>query len=516
MRTTESSKSRGKKWSITHTPRFYVEQLGRELYADKSACFWEGVKNAANAHMSNGKWEPEKTRIEIALVKNHPLAQRSTALVLMDAGRGFTEDSIKYFCQIGPDVHDKSSHGGTSEKRMGKLAMFALNGQTLSDYDTGFWLMTRTSSTGPVTLLEITPNHFANDTLEEKIIGPDATELGAYRNFRGSFSIFVIPNSVFHDDRELRHGLMWKIPRLHNKALNIKINGKPLEAPPLSSKMREAGTITAYLDKLKEAEVGNEERSGIWLTDADTGIRCAYAPAMQGVKGGLPYPLGWPGLTGDIMIPGLASQQRTDRQGLKPSFIRESNRVWRDILDRLRLHISPFAQQLLGNQDLMRDSDPQVQILHDLAEEFASVFGPGDIASEDVIAGTEVEETPGKPTKDKDKPKGPPIHPRDPGPGGDPGKGRGRRRTRGFKIGGKDYYFAVLPQPDQEIFAEISRNSNAICINPNYGIKRKTASAQREHMLLKICETVAHHHERDLDAARRLMTRFLMQHATGK
>ena len=94
-------------WELEIGARHLTENLASELYSDRGACLWEVVRNGFCACMpSDDMWIPERARVEISLAKNHPLAPKSTALVVLDYGCGFTDPRIKKFRKIGRSCDD--------------------------------------------------------------------------------------------------------------------------------------------------------------------------------------------------------------------------------------------------------------------------------------------------------------------------------------------------------------------------------------------------------------------------
>lgn len=499
------AKPSGKKWGFKVHPELVAGTLSSKLYRDKGASLAEPVRNGWCACMSDpSNWDATSAHVEVWLVYNHPLAPKKYALVIMDRGSGFTEPRIKEFCDIG-GTPSAGKHGGASQNGIGRFALFALNQRVAEkDYDEGFTIMTRTSSSGPVTMVEITPNKISRNEVEDHTIGPDASELWRYSNIVGSFTVIVVPNAVFSDESEIREVLKWRIPRI--PGVKVYVNGKLLEPPPLGNIKIAAGAIVAHLSRPKVANVDE----GIWLTDAKSGLRCAKASDLGS---SIPYPLGRHDLTGDIMIPGLLKHQNTSRSCLNDRFLR--SKAWSDLFDILNLKIVPEAQKMLGEDDVISDADPTHRILYEFADLFRAAWGPSTVQGGDILTG----QNPARPPRPPKRPVTPGVNP-PPGnhqpPGGVPGHGgnggnggSGRPRAIGIKIGPDEFYFQTYPSGDKLVFAEVGMKGKAICINPNYSLSPTNKFAEREHKLGRVFDAVARwRFPNETAAAHRLSTQF--------
>src|SRR3989338_10851190 len=96
--------------------------------------------------MHDDTWQPKAGRVEVHLVRNHPMSPKGLTLVVRDRGSGFTAPKIDLFCNIGQSLADmqrgSGSHGGAAQKRIGRFAALALNRGCVEDRnpDAGFYL----------------------------------------------------------------------------------------------------------------------------------------------------------------------------------------------------------------------------------------------------------------------------------------------------------------------------------------------------------------------------------------
>lgn len=488
-------------WGTPRLGRNILSHLTGALYVKPVDCVFELVKNAAVACMPNRTWDPvavQKTPIELLLIKDHPLAAGCTSLIILDHGTGFTQDNIARFLNIGGDEADTSSHSGASQKRLGRLAAFSLSNPD-GKYAARFSLFTRTASAGDVSMVSLVQDQFSGNPIKAEQISSTSSLIGpaALRDrLRASFSMFIIPDVILNES-ELRHGLEALLPRKKMLEIPILLNGRRITAPPLASRSKTDGGVDIHLDRTPKGTMG-----GVWLTDATTGIRCAFAPLLDSH---LPYPLYSPGLIGDVFIEGLLSNQGTNRSGLKPEFLRSAK--WRKIVDVLRLQAAEFAQNVLGDSDEFK-GDADDKLVDDLIEQCVDVWGAPNIsgANEPVRGGGS------KPPKSK--PEGgsggggggsggggnPPA-----GPGNEPG----RTRSKALCIDGISYWIVKSPL-GKDIYAEIhaakSTPQPTLYINPlEYeGFPLKGGQAPRmEHAFLQILMAIAaHRHGDDMEKIR--------------
>ena len=469
------------RWVFSIHPELLSGTLSDKMYSDKGACLAEPVRNGWCACMPDpSNWDATNAYVEVWLVYNHPLAPKKYTLVIMDRGSGFTEPRIKEFCEMGRKSTGK--HGGASQNGIGRFALFALNQRAVDKvYDEGFTILTRTSSRGPVTMAEITSNKIFRNEVVGRAIGPDASELWRYKDIEGSFTVIVVPNSVFSDENEIREALKWRIPRVPGAKLYV--NGKLMEPPPLGNIKIAAGPIVAHLSKPKVTTFDD----GIWLTDLHSGLRCA--PAFK-LGNYVPYPLGRHDVHGDIMIPDLLNHQDTTRSTLSDRFLR--SKAWSNIFDILSLKVVPEAQKMLGEDDVINNSDPSHRMLYEFADLFRAAWGSSTIQGGDILT-----TPPTRPPRTTRIPR-PPTPPGTPGPSGPPTPpgtpgpaGNGRPRAIGIKIGQDEFYFQIYPSADKLVYAEVGMKGRAICINPNYSLAPNNKHAEREHKLSRVFDAVA-------------------------
>lgn len=487
-------------------PKLLVEQLGRDLYDDRASLLWEIVRNGLVACMADpDRWTPESTKVETRVTKGHPLCRESRALIVLDYGCGFTDANMERFHELGNQLSRErsGSNAGASQKRLGRLALFPLSADYNGDIvDAPIYLLTRTAPTGNVTLVTLSAKNFCEGRLVAKTIKPTASELGPFVGIKGSFSMFVIPNTVIEDDEELYHALKWRVPRFAHSNVNLTINGKRVEPPALAKhSFKVSSSITAMIDKNLDA--GHSE-AGIWLCDAETGLRCSLATKLSPSQ--MPYPLNSPLLKGDIFIPNILSQQDTSRSSLNSDYLK--SKEWRAVMDSLRLHLVEHATKLLGNADEFKPKDPVSKTWSNLVQHCNNAYG---VPSRRIIPGhhpfTESEDT----VKDSDensksKPGG--SNPSNGGTsnantGGTSGsKGTNSRpKNRGFtaRIGEHDYVILMTPRPsDQDVFGVLivgdDDRDRQLHFNPDYdNLKRLRGITLLEHMFLRFIELIAEH-----------------------
>lgn len=476
-------------WKARITAGHIMRNLASELYEDAGACLWELVRNAVIACMKGEgeKWEPGVGEVEVRLVANHPLAPKSTALLIVDRGTGFTKPKIKQYSDIGASLEDmrrgRGSHSGAAQKRVGRFAGLALN-RACRDGDptTGFYLLTRTSDDGPVTLVTLIPSEFERDQgFGVTTIGPNAVELGPYRGLKGSFTIIVIPNAIFESSDEIKKALRWYLPRKRDQMFRLMVDGKPLQPPPLASKVTYEAASTTPENQIAafiERSNGDDENGGIWFADALTGLRVAPVRSLSPQQ--VPYPLWRPELSGDIFVPGLLANQRTDRAGIEPRFFRTA--AWRHVTSVLVGQVAPKAKALLGDDDVIDGGD-----FGKLAIEFAALcndlYGePEDLAGPPFDIGG-VRKHPG-------------------GHGGGDGGGHGvggkreprhgKPRCVAFTIAGEVYYLTSFEMDELELATvEMRGDRHVLFLNSRrYSAAPKETKARREHMILRVLEAI--------------------------
>ncbi|MEK7115896.1 MAG: hypothetical protein AAB879_00695 [Patescibacteria group bacterium] len=452
---------------------FVAKVLAGEMYHDAGACLWEVVRNALCACMGMNEWSPEKTQVKVALVTGHPLASGSTMLEVMDAGSGFTSEHLTRYSTIGPDDPGTSMrHGGAAQKQIGRMATFALNTRVRDQEDVqdGFFILTRTTKTGGVRKYFLPAAIQTGRSLHPEIIPYDSLELGTYRRYAGSFTVILIPHSAFKSEQEIREALCWCMPRKADRAVKVYVGGKLLHAPPLEDKViRCDGGIEAHLQHAREDEEG-----GIWLCDARTALRCAYAPSL-GLK--IPYPLARPDLIGDIFIPGLLGGQVTNRSGLSQDHLKSE--AWKKAHRTLCFRVAPFAQSILGDEDVFHDRDEHTQLVRQIADLFTKCWGHPSISGGPHGGGGDGGD------------KGPPRPPKPTGPP-DPPDIPPRNRGVAVHIGDDDFFLVKYPNLNPIIYAEVTVDGRNIGLNPRYEIPLGK-SIRGDHCLDKILSAVGMH-----------------------
>lgn len=473
-------------WALRITAGMLMENLANKMYESLGACLWEIVRNGVVACMPNDSWKPKVGRVEILLVRNHPMNPKGMTLVVLDHGSGFTQPKIKLFCDIGQSLVDlatgSGSHGGAAQKRIGRWAALALNRGCAEDRnpETGFYVFTRTASAGPVRQVSMIPSEIErNQGLQHVEIDPSSTELGPQRNIKGSFTAVVIPNPVFNTAEEICEALRWFLPRKPDLMFDLQVDGKPMTPPPLAGKVvlvqDQVGGVEVYVDKVEHPEAGT---GGIWFADAETGLRVAHAPRLLQH---LPSVLCRSDLTGDIFIPGLLGHQDTSRSTLTPRFLRTP--TWKKHVLYLSGQVVPRVNALLGEAETFGQS-PIDRMARSIAERAAAIYGKPD----DVTGPLWPKE--GKPSDDDDTDEGGGGGARPPGP---PRAPRGPRKSRvlPIRIGEKTYVLSRM-QLSKLLLADVSPvNPSVIHLNSaDYEAMPKGSAAQQEHFLLMLLTAV--------------------------
>ena len=474
-------------WQLTVTATHLLENLATDLYGDPGDCLHELVRNGMVACMPDGKWVPKKGFVEIFLVDNHPLAPKCKSLVILDHGSGFTEPCIKLYCTIGRAIGDQGNeYSGAAQKRIGRFSAFAQNKKCLEDRDitTGFYILTRTASEGPVTMVSMIPEKIERQggAIVPRELHESANELGPQKGIRGSFTAIIIPNSVFETYDQIRQALMWRVPRKKDLMYRLEIGGKPTTAPPLADKvtiLQQEGDvkIETYIDKLKDKE---DPEGGIWFTDMETGLRVASARALGSKL--VPYPLWRPDMTGDIFVPGILANQSTSRSGFSHRYLQSKS--WKKVTAYLVGQVVPKVKALLGDDDVFGRDSTSRSILS-FVERANQIWGK----AEDVKGGATFEDVFKRNGGHSGKPSAKPTGTRgaqlNPGP-------RPGARAIPIRIGNRTFVLNKRLM-DPRLFAEVDRqNGQVIHINDHeYMGMPKTREARDEHVILKILEAAA-------------------------
>lgn len=456
-------------WPVEWGGGLAMGPLSTDLYRDPGQCVYEIMRNGMVACMrGEDAWDPSRINVETEIVARHPLTG-SDALVSMDAGSGFTPGDIKRFCSVGTKVDEVNAtrHGGAAQKRIGRLACFALMRELTAD--SSLFLLTRTSQDGPLTLVEMSPRALEQRKLPTREVAPDATELGRYRNYRGRLSIFVIPEPVIRTNDELRDEIAPHLPRKPECCGTIKIGGKPFTPPPLASVLVVTPSgmeLEAYLERVEQGT-----RGGIWLADLKTGFRVGFCPSLTAH---LPYPLGRTDLSGDIFLPGLLAQQDTSRGGLRGTFMGRPDRptkAWERIIALLLEHVTQPARGLLDEADVVGGTSIGRLISGEIADLLRRTYGDPD----------------GTPPNINGIVCGPRGGRRGGGGGGGGGSGGPsgpkKPRTVPIKVGDETWWVGVT-RDDPNLFAVADPDSKTIMVNGAYDVIPKAKAARMEHTLL--------------------------------
>ncbi len=481
-------------WKFVTGTNMYMSLLSKDMYRDHIACLWEVIRNGLCACMpSEAKWDPGVTYVELWLTRDHPLSPKSWAIVCMDKGSGLTDPKLKRFLNFGgDDPAAVGAHAGAAHKQIGRLAYFAQNRSVVEENktDSGFFMITRTCSTGPADLIDVTPQKIRDDAVAPRQIHTDASEMWRFKNIKGAFTVVVIPNAVFDNIDEIRNGLRWYLPRRKSQAVKLMVDGKLLEAPPLAGKSVVSGEIEAYMEKVESTIIG---KTGIWLTDAETGLRCAFCPDMGGY---VPDPLARPDVNGDIIIKDLLRQQHPSRNGLNPNFLK-SERWKKQLFPVLLAKVAPFAKELIGEALYINTSEPHGKRLQGFVDLINGTWGVPKIHGGDILRNTPgpVRRRPSRlnPPTGIGGGKPPATGDHEPLKDGLTGEEGGpRKRGMAIKIRDKEYYVQNMDGMDPRLFAEIGgRGNNTLFTNPEYAIPGLSKTAMDEHCLLHILHAVA-------------------------
>lgn len=454
---------------------FYVRHVGQELYSSDAQAYWELVRNGLTSGMDHDAREWETARaatVDIWFETGHPLCPTGTICLIKDNGRGFTPEDIARYCD--PGGNKGARYGGASHKQIGRFAGYKLNNKAGPENpDEGFYVLTRTTPTGPITVAHIFPRlHDQGKTAETwKIQDTDPLLGSRFNGIRGSFSIIGIPN-VIADITELRRDLAPYLPRKINQALHISIQGLPLEPLPLPKKMlplpEDGGEIHA---DLKDGRRILEE-GGLWLCDARSGLPVAHLPHVSGV----PDPISRLDLTGCVYWPNLLGNQDTSRRGLKTGYLRSKD--GKKLLEILGLaRVADWCNLILGNRNVLNgDVGDIVTRFGNLA---LTVFGaPKSTGGGEAIS-------PKPPTRPPSHHPGP-THPDSSGESGgrdsESGASKPLRRSNTMVIGGKEYALISLPIPDGHRFAEVHPGRKIIQLNPEFKPWKLLPQTVRAHL----------------------------------
>lgn len=481
----------GQVLDLTITGKHLLANLANDLYSNHGDCLWELVRNSVVACMLPDKWDPKRAHVEVNLHKNHSLAPNTLALEVFDKGCGIPLPRLK---TIGPSIGEGRNFHGAAQKRIGRFAGLALNSRCYEDEDieTGFYIMTRTTSEGPVTLVSMIPALLEARKPVISTIDPDSIELGPRRGTKGTFTSIVVPYSVFKSNGEIRDALCWKIPRKEALMFKLAVDGKELGPPPLASRIVDGQDVhlgvEAYIDKFDGDEATGE---GIWLTDAATGLRVAFAPHIS--PSYLPYPLWRTDLIGDIFAPGLLENQDASRSSLNSKFFKSTQ--WKKTVGFLCAKIVPAVKALLGDTDVFHKNNAVERTALDFVNLCNKAFGSPTESN-----GPEFFDDVFTVRKPKESGSGSGGGKGSNGTGGGGGKTKKpsggdviKPRVLPFNVDGETYLLAKLPA-DQRVFASMDPlRTKVINLNSRYVALPRQKDARLEHVVCMVLGAISHY-----------------------
>ncbi len=466
------------------TPQFIRRAVGGDLYNSAGRCLAEIMRNAADACMLD-VWDPKRAKIEISLVPNHPLAPKGqSALVVLDHGSGLTEvDLERYFMHLGSsEGADNGRKGSTSQKGIGRFATLALNEHWQLE-NQGYFLFSRTQDSGEIRFITVTPELMCREqgVQVDKFVHPSAKELGPLQNnSRGSFTAVVIPTPVFKSASEIYDSLKWFLPREQSKMFALTINGKSVQPPPLPhgsdviSEVSPDGKYRAYIGLAPDEE--DAEHGGIWLCDEMTGFRVASCQARDLRRHGMPDPLWFTDLTGDIFAPGLLQHQDTARNSLEKDYTR--SKEWTKLkLGFLVRTVARKAAELIEQDPISSDA---AAALEGIIELLHSTWGiPPETESEYKKKKKEDDSDDSDKRGEKRKRKTYATH---------------KRRHQRIKVRDEVYDLYLGRNLPEHVFAEVNiQNTSLIELNVRGAYKALPTGkqARAEHCLMQILHAVA-------------------------
>ena len=470
-------------WPFRITAAHLLDNLATALYDDPGASLMELVRNGVVACM-NGEWDASKGFVEIFLVP-HKLSPTGKALIVLDHGSGFTDPCIQQFCQIGAalnDVGGKKLHGA-AQKRIGRFAAFSLNRICMEDNDptTGFYILTRTQAKGQVKFVTMHPADIElNQGVTPRWIDQGSAEMGILKGVEGPFSAIVIPNSVFGTISEIRKALEWRVPRKRDQMFKLQIDGKELRPPQLPTRVTSAqktGGVEVFVDKAPEGE-----DAGLWICDAKTCLRVAFAPKLGRLY--LPDPFWRRDLVGDLFIPDALANQDTGRIGLTQRFLK--GRVWTNSMLYLVGHVAAEVRQIIGDTDVFTNSRTRADLLS-FVESCNEVYGTPEESADGPWFGRTKNDT------SSGGPKTPPTPRSENGSErGGGGSSKPKVRTIPFRLGERTF-FLCKRLLDPNVLAQVDPSGKVIYFNDSYQALPSTQGARQEHVVLQVLLAVGTH-----------------------
>jgi len=362
---------------------------------------WEIVKNGIDAifRLLAVRPDHQNRSVRVELVRNSPLCRDDVAMLITDSGTGLTEPDLQRYLCIGNE-EESGPNALMDQKRLGRIAAFALMKREARQG--GYWVMSSTSGTGAVMLMNVTPKGLAEQKLEARDIPRDDYHLGG-RCPEGSFTAILIPHVIpsMRDPNKIRAALQWNIPRYSTEGSIQILVGDEVMVPPdlpnelvihwkaadgtveiLSGPSAAAVNTPADLDHALGDIIGffakteNIDRRGVRFCDDVTRTRVAQALSMIAK---VPFPFGKSELEGDLFLPGdVIRQQNTDRTGFSPEYLESEE--WKRIMQILIAHFVKPLSRLISDDVLLRD-DPLFRAMKQAVDAFKDVFGPPDKAT---------------------------------------------------------------------------------------------------------------------------------------
>lgn len=372
------------------TAGLIMNLLSKGLYSDNGRMLMELVRNSVVAASLRG-WKPSAAHVELWLERGHPLNPMGKVLTVFDKGSGITEIGWARYMRLGQDIAEmlggkNGSHGGAAQMCIGRLAAGALNAAMVGgDASQGWTVITRSETTG-ILKLTLTPKLIEQKALQLEETTDQDPLLGRYvGKLPETFTLILIPNPVFETDAEMSAAINGYLPRGKDKMFPLWIGGKMEPPPPLASTRidmaladkRPEALVTGYaLARVEEGESGFKDskkkvnsEGGVWLTDADTGIRITKFSALGTFS---PEFLNSHSLEGDVFVRRVLENQNTARDGLRNGYAKTNE--WKVAVRECAAYVCPVARDLLGHDEIFSDSD-QTSLIRDVADVFAQVYG---------------------------------------------------------------------------------------------------------------------------------------------
>jgi len=470
-------------WPFRITAAHLLDNLANALYDESGGSLMELVRNGVVACM-NGEWDASKGFVEIFLGP-HKLSPTGKALIVLDHGSGFTDPCIQQFCQIGAALNDnggKKLHGA-AQKRIGRFAAFSLNRICVENNDptTGFYILTRTQAKGQVKFVTMIPADIErNQGVTPRWIDQGSAEMSNLKGIEGSFSAIIIPNSVFGTVSEIRRALEWRVPRKQDQMFKLLIDGKalhPPEPPTRVTSAQKAGGVEVFIDKAPEGE-----DAGLWICDAKTGFRVAFAPKLGRLY--LPDPFWRRDLVGDIFVPDALANQDTGRIGLTQRFLK--GRVWGNAMLYLVGNVASEVKTIIGDTDVFTNNRTRKDLLS-FVERCNEVYCEPEDRADGPWFGTTKKDPPAGGTKPSatSRPEGSLER-----SGG--GTSKPKVRTMPFRLGQRTF-FLCKRLLDPNILAQVDPSGKVIYFNDSYEALPPTQGARQEHVILQVLLAVGTH-----------------------